>query len=65
MDASIPLRRGNKIITEGRGREGPVWDGGGGEKESSIWFGERDRRSPEDRKMNRIMQQCASGETRK
>ena len=26
VDASIPLRRGNKIIMGGRGREGPVWD---------------------------------------
>jgi hypothetical protein len=26
VDASIPLRRGNKIITGGRRREGPEWE---------------------------------------
>ena len=35
--ASIPLRKGNKIITGGRGREGPGWEKGGGEKESQLW----------------------------
>ena len=46
-DASIPLRRGNKIVTGGRGKEGPEWErdregkrrtgpgmGGGGQKRS-------------------------------
>ena len=32
VDASIPLRRGNKIITGGRGREGPGWEREGGRK---------------------------------
>ena len=32
MDTSIPLRRWNKIITWGRGREGPKWERGEGEK---------------------------------
>jgi hypothetical protein len=31
VDASIPLRRGNKIITRGRGRKGPEWKQEGGE----------------------------------
>jgi hypothetical protein len=32
-DASIPLRRGNKIIMGFRGREGPLYKkGGGGER---------------------------------
>ena len=38
-DASIPLRRGNKIIMGGRGREGPGWErgqGGKGGPESGI-----------------------------
>ena len=26
VDSSIPLRRGNKIIIGGRGREGPRWE---------------------------------------
>jgi hypothetical protein len=30
--ASIPLRKGNKIITGGRGREGPEWERGEGQK---------------------------------
>ena len=32
VDASIPLRRGNKIIMGGRGREGPGWERRGGGK---------------------------------
>jgi hypothetical protein len=31
VDASIPLRRGNKIITGGKRREGPGWGGEKGE----------------------------------
>ena len=32
MNASIPLRIMNKIITGGRGREGPEWERGEGQK---------------------------------
>lgn len=32
VDASIPLRRRNKIIMEGRRREEPGWERKGGEK---------------------------------
>jgi hypothetical protein len=39
---SIPFRRGKEIIMEGRGREGPGWEGvGGREKESKIRYGGR------------------------
>ena len=39
-DASIPLRRGNKIITGDRGREEPGWEmGEGGEKGGKIRYG--------------------------
>ena len=39
-DASIPLRRGNKIIMGGRGREEPGWKRGGiGEVGRSIRYG--------------------------
>jgi hypothetical protein len=31
-DASIPLRRGNKIISRSRGREGPGWEREGSRK---------------------------------
>ena len=41
-DASIPLRRGNKIITGGRGREGSGWERGGGrENGGRIRYGGR------------------------
>jgi hypothetical protein len=34
-DTSIPLRKGKKIITRGRGREGTGWQSeGGGKKEA-------------------------------
>jgi hypothetical protein len=43
-DASIPLRRGDKITTRGRGREGPGWErgggresGGGGGRQDQVW----------------------------
>ena len=38
VNASMPLRRGNKIITGGRGREGPGWvRKGGGKKGEQNW----------------------------
>ena len=42
VDASIPLRRGNKIIMGGRGREGPGWERGQGGEEGNMiryWVG--------------------------
>ena len=36
VDPSIPLRRRNKIITGGRGREGPRWNNEGEEKNRGI-----------------------------
>jgi hypothetical protein len=30
VDASIPLRMWNKIMTRGKGKNGSGWDGGGG-----------------------------------
>ena len=35
VDTSIPLRKGNKIITGGRGREIPLCERGGGRKKGS------------------------------
>ena len=47
-DASIPLRRRNKIIIVGRGKEGTRWErAGGGEKVSRIRYWRRQKRSPE------------------
>jgi hypothetical protein len=50
VDASIPLRRGNKIIMGGRGREGPGWERGGCRIRyvwrwagSGIWGGGQDQ----------------------
>jgi hypothetical protein len=56
VDASIPLRRGKKIITGGRGMEDWVrW--GRGEREVGSGIG-RDRREVQGaRRMNRNMQQ--------
>jgi hypothetical protein len=49
-DASIPLRRGNKIITGGRGRKECRWERGGGrEKGAGSGMGG-------DRRMNENMQ---------
>ena len=44
VDASIPLRRGNKIIMGGRGREGPGW-----QREGGVWtrYLKRQESSPE------------------
>jgi hypothetical protein len=36
VDASIPLRRRNKIIMGGRGIEGPRWEKGGRENGGQI-----------------------------
>jgi hypothetical protein len=49
VDTSIKLRRGNKLITEGRGREGPGWETGrGGKKwgQDQVWgkTGKKSRR---------------------
>jgi hypothetical protein len=60
---SIPLRRGNKIITGGRGREGPGCERVGGGKmgvQDQVWA--RQESSPEDQEMNRIMQLCGVGD---
>jgi hypothetical protein len=43
--ASNPLRRGNKIITEGRGRQGPEWENGGNQKGGRTRFWKRQERS--------------------
>ena len=60
MDVSIPLRRGNKIITEaergregGRdgGREGAEWGRGAeGKSRVRIRYGNRQERSPKGQK---------------
>jgi hypothetical protein len=51
VDASNQLRRGNKIITGGGGREreGPEWGRGGEEKRGRgrTMYGKRQQRSPE------------------
>ena len=48
VDSSIPLRRRNKIITGGRGREEHGYKRGGGGKEGSrIRYGKRQERNPE------------------
>jgi hypothetical protein len=42
------FRRGNKIITGGRGREGPGWERGEeGKRGGRIRYGERQERSSE------------------
>ena len=47
-EASNPLRRGNKIIIGGRGREGSRWERGEeGKKGSRTRYGRRQVRSPE------------------
>ena len=46
MDASNPLRRRNKIIIGGRGREGPGWERGRGGKKGSqaqVWEETREK----------------------
>ena len=60
MDASISLRRGNKIIMGGKGREGPGWErGGGGEKggkeEAGLGSGRDRRKVQRTKRMNRNM----------
>lgn len=47
MDTSVSLRRGNKIIRRGRGREGPAWKREGRKKVEQIRYGERGERSLE------------------
>jgi hypothetical protein len=48
-DASIPYRRGSKIIMGGRERKKSEWKRGGGRgKGSRIRYGGRQERSPED-----------------
>jgi len=46
MDASVLLRKGNKIITGDRGREGPGWERGKREG-GRIRYGKRQEKSPE------------------
>jgi hypothetical protein len=44
VDTSIPFRRGNKIITGGRSREGSEWERGGGEekgRQDQVWGADR------------------------
>jgi len=54
VDASILLRRGNKIIMGGRGREGPWRERGGRGKGGAGSGMGRDRRAVQRvRKMNR------------
>jgi hypothetical protein len=56
---SIPLRKGNKIITRGRGREGPGWERetGGEKRGKGRWGAGGDRREAQKAKrMNRKMQ---------
>jgi hypothetical protein len=48
VDASVPLRRGNKIITGGKWREKSRWERRGKEKGGRISYGKRQERSPED-----------------
>jgi hypothetical protein len=49
LEASNPLRRGNKIIMGGRGREEPRQDGEGNGKEvGRAWYRNRHEKSPED-----------------
>jgi hypothetical protein len=60
--ASIPLRRGNKIITESRGREGgkegrregPVWKRREKGKQDPVWEGDR-KEVQRARRMHRDM----------
>jgi hypothetical protein len=50
VDSSIPLRRGNNIITRVRDREGPDWEGERGKKMvggERIRYGNRYERNPE------------------
>ena len=49
MDASLPHRRGNKIITGGKGKERPGWEGGKGgkRKENRTRYEKRQERTPE------------------
>lgn len=58
-DASISLRKGNKIITGGREKEGPGWERGGRGGEGGKGQVEGDRREAQKtRRMNGNMQQC-------
>jgi hypothetical protein len=55
--ASIPLRMGNKIITEGRGKEDPGWERGEGRKEKGhIRYGGERREAQRAQRMNRNIQ---------
>ena len=48
LDTSNPLRRGNKIIMEGRGSQGLGWERGGeGKTRGWIKYGKRLEKSPE------------------
>jgi hypothetical protein len=47
-DASIPLRRRNKIITGGRGKEGSGWVRGTGRERHRIRYGGRSERITKD-----------------
>jgi hypothetical protein len=48
VDAPIPPRRGNKIITGTRGREGPGWERAwAAKRQDRIKYGKRQERSSE------------------
>ena len=51
VNASILLRRENKIITGGRGRERPGRERGGGKNGGRISNRERQEQSPKDQKV--------------
>jgi hypothetical protein len=54
VDASIPFRRGSKIIMGSRGREKTEWDrGGGGRGQKRVWRGWRKEKSPEGQESER------------
>jgi hypothetical protein len=60
VDASVLLRRGNKMIMGGRGREGPGRErGGGGKKEGRMRCGRRWRICTEGQE---IGQRCVAVE---
>ena len=58
VDASISLRRWNKIITRDRGREGLEWERGqrGKIRGSEIKYGGHRREAQRVRRMNKNMQ---------
>jgi hypothetical protein len=51
VNALILLRRENKIITGGRGRERAGWERGGGKNGGRISNRERQEQSPKDQKV--------------